>query len=95
MNIGAHKRHCQCGLGRGAKIADNPSAPNMGADGGESILGRLVDQIEVNRSVISDRCERSAEGQLEEGIAPQVVVAVTGILPRDQHRRPGDRLRRW
>ncbi len=55
----------------------------MSADGGESILGRLADQIEVNRSVISDRCECSAEGQLEEGIAPQVVVAVTGILPRD------------
>ena len=30
----------------------DPSGPNMGADGGQSIFGRLANQIEVDRSLI-------------------------------------------
>ena len=44
----------------GAEILDDPSTSNMGNDGGESILGRLANQIEVNRSVVPDRSERFA-----------------------------------
>ena len=34
------------------------SAPNTGGDGGEGILGRLANRIEVDGSVVPDRCER-------------------------------------